>query len=64
MEILAGMLQGRLEVEWNQRSSSVPLEELNFTFMLLCGLTRFEGSEVASLAGLRILLAGIQAILS
>ena len=42
----------------------MPLEELDFPFMLLRGLTGSEGSEIATLPGLRILLAGIQAILS
>lgn len=32
----------------------MPLEKLNFTLMFFCRLTRFECSQVPSLAGLRI----------
>jgi len=40
------------------------LEELNFPFVLLGRFPRGEGPQVAPLAGLRILLAGIQPVLS
>ena len=43
---------------------SVTLKELNFSFMLLGRFPCGEGPQVAPLAGFRILLAGIQAILS
>ena len=39
-------------------------KELNFSFMLLRGCPRGEGSQVAPLAGFGIFLAGIQAVLS
>jgi hypothetical protein len=51
-------------VKSNGFRSSMTLKELNFSFMPLSRFPRSEGSQVASLAGFRILLAGIQAVLS
>jgi hypothetical protein len=44
--------------------SSMTLEELNFPFMPLGRVSCGEGPQVAPLAGFRILLTGIQAVLS
>ena len=43
---------------------SMPLEILNFAFVLLGRFLRVERAEVAALAGLRIFLARIKSILS
>ena len=43
---------------------SVPLEILHFAFVLLGGFLGVERAKVATLAGLRILLARIKSILS
>jgi len=45
-------------------SVSVPLEILNLALVLLCFLERVEGSQVAGVAGGRILLTRIQAELA
>src|SRR2546423_4931792 len=45
-------------------SSSMPLEILNFAFVLLGGCFRIERAKVATLPGLRIFLARIKSILS
>jgi hypothetical protein len=44
-------------------AASVPLEVLDFALVLLGLLARGEGAEVAPLAGLRVGLAGIEAVL-
>jgi hypothetical protein len=44
--------------------SSMTFKELNLPFMLLGRISCGEGPQVAPLAGLRILLSGIQAVLS
>ena len=49
---------------FNGTSCSLALKELNFSFMLLGRLPRGESSQIAPLAGFRILLTRIQAVLS
>lgn len=40
----------------------MPLEELNGSFVRLCGVARLERAEVAALAGARILLARVKPV--
>ena len=48
----------------NEFRSSMPLKELNFSLMLLSRFPRGKRPQITPLAGFRIPLAGIQAVLS
>src|SRR5207248_1002873 len=53
--------QDRREIA-QRRFRSMPLEVLHGLLVLLRGIERLEGAEVAALAGLRVLLARIEAV--
>src|SRR4051812_4261860 len=58
---LADSLPGPLPRE-RENTVSVALEVLDVAFVLLGGLERLEGAQVAALARLRVELAGVEAV--
>jgi hypothetical protein len=56
------VMRGGIKVLFERGRLLLPLEELNFLLMFLCGFARVECAEVATLSCFWILLFGIQAI--